>query len=38
MLMKSLLKTISSKVNGKLSLRELLLGPVSLNKQPLIKI
>ena len=29
--MKSLLETTSSKMNWKLSLRELLLGPVSLN-------
>ena len=31
-------ETIPSKINWKLSLRELLSGPVSLNEQPLIKI
>ena len=35
MLMKSLLEAISSKINGKLSLRELLSGPMGLNEQPL---
>ena len=38
MLMKSLLEIILSKPNWKLSLRELLLGPVGLDEQPLLKI